>query len=52
VSLGGAPVKGDGTWTPRTDPALADRADGVHVRVPPATAALLTIPVGSSPPYP
>jgi hypothetical protein len=50
VSLGGALVKGDGTWTPRADPTVADRADGVHVRVPPATAALLTIPVGSSPP--
>jgi hypothetical protein len=52
VSLGGAPVKRDGTWTPRTDPTLSGSADGVHVRVPPASAALITIPVASSPPHP
>ena len=52
VSLAGAQVKVDGTWTPHTDTALAGRADGVQVHVPAATAALLTIAAGSSPPYP
>jgi hypothetical protein len=47
VSLGGAPVKGDGTWAPSADTTLAISADGLHVHLPPATAALLTIPAGS-----
>jgi hypothetical protein len=51
VSLGGAQVGVDGTWTPLTDTPLAGSADGVHVHLPAATAALLTIAVGPSPPY-
>jgi hypothetical protein len=51
VRLGGAAVKGDGTWTPSADTTLAASADGVRVHVPAASAALLTIPAGSSPPY-
>ena len=51
VSLAGAGVKVDGTWTPLTDTPLAGSADGVHVHVPAATAALLTIAVGHSRPH-
>ncbi len=48
VNLGGAEVGADGTWTPRPDNVLARSADGVHVQVPAATAALVTVPIGSS----
>jgi hypothetical protein len=51
VSLGGAVVQGDGTWTPRADTDLAGGVNGIHVHVSPATAALLTIPAGSPPPH-
>jgi hypothetical protein len=51
VTLGGAQAKVDGTWTPLTDAALAGSADGVHVHVPAATAALLTIAAGAPPPH-
>lgn len=43
VRLGGAAVEADGTWRP-VDQAMAGRADGLHVRVPAATAALVTLP--------
>ena len=48
VSLGSAQVGVDGTWTPLAPTALSDSAAGVHVHVPPATAALLTIAPGPS----
>jgi hypothetical protein len=50
VSLGGADVGADGTWEPLTDTLLADSADGVHIHTPAATAALVTVEVGSSRP--
>jgi hypothetical protein len=50
VTLGGAQVGEDGTWTPGAATLLAGRADGVHIHVPAATAALVTVEVGSSRP--
>jgi hypothetical protein len=48
VGLGGTVVGADGTWRPRVDDVLPPNAEGVHVQVPAATAALVTIPDGTS----
>jgi hypothetical protein len=50
VRLGGAEVGANGTWRPLADKVLGGSADGLLVQVPAATAALVTIPVGSSHP--
>jgi hypothetical protein len=50
VRLGGAEVGVDGTWRPLADNSLAVGAGGLHVHVPAATAALVTLPVGWSHP--
>ncbi len=47
VKLGGAEVGTDGGWRPRGDKFVAGSAGGVHVHVPAATAALVTIPAGT-----
>ncbi len=44
VRLGGAEVGADGGWEPMADAALPSNVDGLHVRVPAATAALVTLP--------
>lgn len=48
VTLGGAQVGANGTWAPLPDRVLPGNADGVHVQVPAATAALITIPLEES----
>jgi hypothetical protein len=47
VTLGGSPVAADGTWQPHADAPIAESGDGLHVRVPEAAAALLTVTTGS-----
>jgi hypothetical protein len=47
VTLGGSGVAADGTWTPHADVPLAESRDGFHIRVPGATAALLTVTGGA-----
>jgi hypothetical protein len=47
VTLGGAQVGDDGVWRPIPDAPLPSGAAGVAVHVPPATAALVTLPAGS-----
>jgi hypothetical protein len=43
VTLGGSSVAADGTWQSHAGTSLAESSDGLHIRVPGATAALLTV---------
>jgi hypothetical protein len=49
VTLGGSSVASDGTWHPRADIPVPASRDGFQLRVPAATAGLLTV-TDSSPP--
>jgi len=50
VRLGGAEVGSDGAWRPLADAPLDSGGNGVRVKVPAATAALVTLPASLSGP--